>query len=294
MKKKIVVFGGAGFLGSHVADFLTKDKYQVTIFDKNKSNYISAKQIFIQGDTQDLKSVNNVLKNTDFVYNFSGEADIERSKKFPINTLQSNIIGTANILESCIKNKIKKYLHASTIYVNSEQGGFYRSSKQSAELIIENYNEFHNLNYVIMRFGSLYGPRANKFNFITRAVYEAVENRTINRTGNGEEIREYIHIYDAADLCCKLIQKSYKNTMVNITGSGSSLKVKNVLSLIKEVVGKDVKIKFNKKNTLKDHYKITPYSYKTRIAKKIQNDGYIDLGEGILDLVNQKIKGKII
>ena len=55
---------------------------------------------------------------------------------------------------------------------------------------------------------------------------------------------------------------------MNITGSGPSLKVKNVLNLIKEIVGKDVKIKFNKKNTLKDHYKITPFSYKTRMAKK--------------------------
>ena len=59
---------------------------------------------------------------------------------------------------------------------------------------------------------------------------------------------------------------------------------------LEEIVGKDVKIKFNKKNTLKDHYKITPFSYKTRMAKKIQGDGYIDLGEGILDLVNRKIK----
>ena len=141
-----------------------------------------------------------------------------------------------------------------------------------------------------MRFGSLYGPRANQFNFITKAVYESIDKRIINRMGNGEEIREYIHIYDAAELCCKLIEKKYKNTIVNITGSGPSLKVKNVLNLIKEIVGKDVKIKFNKKNTLKDHYKITPFSYKTRMAKKIQGDGYIDLGEGILDLVNRKIK----
>ena len=290
MRKKIVVFGGSGFLGSHVADFLTRKKYQVLIYDKVKSDYITSRQNFVQGDTQDIESVNKALKKADFVYNFSGEADIERSRKNPINTLNSNIIGNANILECCVKNKIKKYLHASTIYVNSEQGGFYRSSKQSAELIIENYNEFFNLDFVIMRFGSLYGPRANQFNFITKAVYEAIDKRVINRMGNGEEIREYIHIYDAAELCCKLIEKKYKNTIVNITGSGPSLKVKNVLNLIKEIVGKDVKIKFNKKNTLKDHYKITPFSYKTRMAKKIQSDGYIDLGEGILDLVNRKIK----
>ena len=290
MKKKIVVFGGSGFLGSHVADFLTSKNCQVLIYDKVKSDYISSGQNFIQGDIEDIESVNKVLKKADFVYNFSGEADIERSRKNPINTLNSNIIGTANILECCVKNKIKKYLHASTIYVNSEQGGFYRSSKQSAELIIENYKEFFNLDFVIMRFGSLYGPRANQFNFITKAVYESIDKRIINRMGNGEEIREYIHIYDAAELCCKLIEKKYKNTIVNITGSGPSLKVKNVLNLIKEIVGKDVKIKFNKKNTLKDHYKITPFSYKTRMAKKIQSDGYIDLGEGILDLVNRKIK----
>ena len=82
---------------------------------------------------------------------------LENQKKFPLETLESNIIGTANILQACLKNKIKKYLHASTVYVNSEQGGFYRSSKHAAELIIENYNEFFGLDFVIMRFGSLYG-----------------------------------------------------------------------------------------------------------------------------------------
>ena len=92
-------------------------------------------------------------------------------------------------------------------------------------------------------------------------------------------------------MCCKLIQNKYKNVIVNITGS-QPYKVKNVLQLIKEILGEDISIKFNKKKILKDHYKITPYSYKTRIAKKLINDGYIELGEGILNLINNKIKDK--
>ena len=58
-------------------------------------------------------------------------------------------------------------------------------------------------------------------------------------------------------------------------------------------MGEDINIKFNQKKVLKDHYKITPYSYKTRIAKKLINDGYIELGEGILNLINDKIKNQI-
>ena len=92
MKKKIGVFGGSGFLGSHEADFLTREKYKVLIYDKVKSDYILNGQDFVQGDIQDKESVNKILKKVDFVYNFSGEADIERSKKNPINTLNSNII----------------------------------------------------------------------------------------------------------------------------------------------------------------------------------------------------------
>tara|TARA_Y100000590_G_C15735047_1_gene1018260 strand:+ start:1014 stop:1892 length:879 start_codon:yes stop_codon:yes gene_type:complete len=291
MSKKVVIFGGSGFLGSHVADFLTKRKYDVFIFDIKKSLYKNRFQKFILGDTLNKTQVNKALKNCSYVFNFSGEADIGRSKKFPLETLKSNVIGTANILDSCLKNKIKKYLHASTVYVNSEQGGFYRSSKHSAELIIENYNEFFGLDFVIMRFGSLYGPRANKFNFISNIIEEALNNRQITRQGNGEEIREYIHIFDAAELCCKLIQSKYRNVIVNITGS-QPYKVKNVLQLIKEILGKDINIKFNKKKILKDHYKITPYSYKTRMAKKLINDGYIELGEGILNLINDKIKNQ--
>ena len=61
-EKKIVVFGGSGFLGSHVADFLTRKKYQVLIYDKVKSDYITSRQNFVQGDTQDIESVNKALK----------------------------------------------------------------------------------------------------------------------------------------------------------------------------------------------------------------------------------------
>lgn len=290
MRKKIVIFGGSGFLGSHVADFLTKMKNHVIIFDKKNSEYLLPNQKFIKGNILDIQKVFEVTKRADYVFNFSGEADIENSKKNPLSTINSNIIGTTNILESCVKNKIKKYIHASTVYVNSEQGGFYRSTKHAAELIIENYNEFFKLNYVIMRFGSLYGPRANKFNFISKSIDDAIERKVINRIGNGEEIRQYIHISDAAEICCKMLNNKYNNKYLNITGSGTPLKVKNVLNIIKEIIGSDVKIKFNKKNVLKDHYKITPYSYKTRIAKKVSLNEHIDLGEGLLDLVNQKIK----
>ena len=157
MRKKIVIFGGSGFLGSHVADFLTKMKNHVIIFDKKNSEYLLPNQKFIKGNILDIQKVFEVTKRADYVFNFSGEADIENSKKNPLNTINSNIIGTTNILESCVKNKIKKYIHASTVYVNSEQGGL-QIYKTCCELIIENYNEFFKLNYVIMRFGSLYGP----------------------------------------------------------------------------------------------------------------------------------------
>ena len=108
MSKKIVIFGGSGFLGSHVADFLTKRKYDVFIFDIKKSLYRNRFQKFILGDTLNKIQVNKVLKNCSYVFNFSGEADIGKSKKFPLETLESNIIGTANILQACLKNKIKK------------------------------------------------------------------------------------------------------------------------------------------------------------------------------------------
>jgi len=157
---RALIFGGSGFLGSHVADALTEGGYDVTIFDRNESMYLRGDQKMVVRDILDEESVKQAVSQADYVYNFAGIADIDEASRNPFETIKQNIIGNALVLESCRQAKIKRYVFASSLYVYGKSGSFYRSSKQSCELIIENYNEMYNIPYTILRYGSLYGPES--------------------------------------------------------------------------------------------------------------------------------------
>ena len=134
--KKALVIGGSGFMGSHLADELTMNGYEVTIYDLTPSPWIRKDQKFISGDILDEEKLNHSLKGFDVVYHFAGVADIGVAASNPRNTLSINIMGTTNILEACVKNNVKRFMFASTVYVYSDRGSFYRVSKQATESII--------------------------------------------------------------------------------------------------------------------------------------------------------------
>ncbi|MCA9405515.1 MAG: NAD(P)-dependent oxidoreductase [Candidatus Omnitrophica bacterium] len=280
---KILIFGGAGFLGSHVADFLSEQGHDVTIFDLKKSEYLQKNQKMVVADMTDQAQVMNAVKGQDIIYNFAGVADINFAKDNPYETLTQNFIGNLNILEACVKSNIKRYVFASTLYVYSALGSFYRASKQSCELTIESYADHYNLDFTVLRFGSLYGPRASESNWVYRILSQALEKKKMVREGDGEEIREYIHVHDAAKLSAKILEKDYRNQYIIISGN-QSIKIKDLLVMVREMLNNSVDIEFIEgKND--HHYEITPYNFRPKLAKKISDSGYIDLGQGILDLI---------
>ena len=162
----VLVIGGSGFLGSHVSDNLTNRGYSVTIYDLVKSKYLKKNQKMIIGDIKNRNKIDKAIAGSSYVFHFGGVADIAESMNDPVSTVENNILATSYILDSCVKHKTRKFIFASTIYVYSELGSFYRCSKQACEILIENYSKELGLEYNILRYGSLYGHRANKFNFI--------------------------------------------------------------------------------------------------------------------------------
>ena len=161
---KVVVIGGSGFMGSHTADELTSRGYDVTIFDLTKSPWLRGNQKMIEGDMLDSNSLSHALKDAKYLYHFGGIADIGKAKNKPFETINQNVIGAAIAMEAAYKAGVERLIYASTMYVYSPYGSFYRASKQSAETIIEAYSEEYNLDYTFLRYGSLYGPRAQKWN----------------------------------------------------------------------------------------------------------------------------------
>lgn len=281
--EKVVVLGGSGFLGSHVADILSEKGFDVTIFDKEKSKYLRESQKMIIGDITNREQVRNVIKGSTYVYNFAAVADIKEAQDNPIETVKVNVLGTIYILDACREFSIKRFVYGSTVYVYSEQGSFYRSSKQSSELFIENYNKIYGLNYTILRFGSLYGRRANDFNFIRNIIKQAFLEKKITRKGDGNEVRDYINVLDAARVSVEILDENYKNSHIMITGT-QTMKVKELLSMIKEMLNNEIEIEFTDER-IEEHYEITPYSFRPRVAKKYILNYYHDLGQGILDSI---------
>lgn len=280
---KAVVFGGSGFLGSHVADVLSDNGLDVKVFDVIESRFLKDNQKMIVGDILDFEKVNSAIEGCDYVYHYAGIAGIEHAKEKPLETIKINVLGTTNILESSRINKVKRLVFASSIYVYSNLAPFYRSSKQSCELIIEDYQRTFGLNYSILRYGSLYGRRATESNFILKIIKQAIEKGKIVRDGDGQEIRDYIHVLDAAKCSYDILSKEFENQQIILTGTQST-KVKDLLTMIKEIFNNKIKIEYKPK-TNDDHYEITPYSFRPKIAKKYVSSQYHDLGQGILDVI---------
>ncbi len=280
---KIVVIGGSGFLGSHVADKLTQAGHNVTIFDKKKSEWISKKQKMVVGDVLKIDDLKKVISQSDVVYNFAAISDIDEAENKPQITANVNIIGTLNILELCKKYKIKRIMFASTIYVYSLDGNFYRCSKQAAESFIEEYNRLFNLDYTILRYGSIYGPRSDNRNGLYKIIKAAIDKNEIIYEGDKEARREYIHVEDAADASVEMLEKKFKNQNIILTGQ-QSLKVYDVMKMLSEILGIKKSLKFKDKKD-SGHYSRTPYSYQPRLAKKYTPNVHFDLGQGLLQLI---------
>jgi len=293
--ERVIVVGGAGFLGSHLADALSDAGYGVSIFDMKESEWLRPDQEMILGNIQDLEGLVKAFKGAKYIYHMAGIADIDEASSRPRETVFQNIIGSTNVIEACISAKVEKLVFASTVYVYSDKGSFYRVSKQAVELLLENYHREYGLNYTTMRYGSLYGPRSQEWNGLKKFVVQAVKNKKIAYPGTGEERREYIHVKDAASLSVKALDERYNNQCLTLTGT-QVMTTRQVLTMVREILNEPVELDFVPSGSTYDlfHYQMTPYRYTPKPGRKLVTDCFIDLGQGILDMideVHQSIEG---
>jgi len=285
---KITVFGGSGFLGSHVCDKLTEAGHGVKIFDLHESPWHHSSQQMIVGDILDQHAVDKAVEGADVVFNFAGMADLEEAGQKAIDTIKYNILGNAIILEACIRYKVKRYVFASSVYVYSKSGGFYRCSKQACELYIETYHEAFGIEYTILRYGSLYGPRADERNAIFRFIKEALEKGEISYYGSADSLREYIHVEDAARSTVEILKPEFANENIILTGH-QPMRVGDLFKMIAEMLDHPINLKFNQGGS-SSHYEITPYSFSPKVGKKYAPPLHIDLGQGILRAIEDQYK----
>lgn len=280
-ERSITVFGGSGFLGSHVADKLASYGWNVTVFDLKRSPYLTEDQKMVVGDILDAAAVERAISESSIVFNFAGYSDLDTASDDPVRTTELNLIGNLNIMNACVKYGVQQFIYASTIYVFSESGGFYRCSKQAAETYLEEYNRRYGLTYTILRYGTLYGPRADARNAIFRYIRSAMEEGSIRVDASGDEIREYIHVRDAAKVSSRVLSPEYYNKRFVITGH-QAIPVRQMLEMIQEILARPIQLEFEPKDDT-DHYRLTPYNFVPKIGEKFAPDLFTDMGQGLIE-----------
>jgi len=258
-----LVTGGAGFIGSHLVDRLTKEGHKVVVVDNlstGKKENLNPKAKFYKVDIRNPR-ISQIFEKEKpkTLFHLAAQPIVETAYKNPFETLETNIMGTINILESC---RLKGNLE-SIIIVSSDKaygktkdlpytektalGGDhpYEVSKTATDLIAQTYFKTYNLPVVIARFGNNFGPRDLNFSRIIPGVFKSIiKNKELLIRSDGKMIREYVYVEDIVDGCIKLARN-----IDEIKGEAFNFGSKNIFSVI-EVIKKieDIlKVKVNYK-----------------------------------------------
>ena len=206
---------------------------------------------FIKGNILSKELVAKAVKDKKYIFHLAGWSDLESSNDNMENVISQNVLGTINILNSCKKINIKKFIFSSSLYVFSRFGGFYKTSKQISEILIKDFCVHNKINYHILRFGSIYGPGAKKGNAIFDLVHQALKNKRINYWGDGNETRQYIHARDTAKICDYILSNKKLNNFITLSGQ-ETIRIHDLLMIIKEIINNklDIKCKLDKEVSL--------------------------------------------
>ncbi|MFH1541088.1 MAG: SDR family NAD(P)-dependent oxidoreductase [Elusimicrobiota bacterium] len=256
-KKCILVTGGAGFIGSNIADAYIQQGNNVVIIDNlstGKKENINPKAKFYNADIKDEKKIKQIFENEkpDIVNHHAAQIDVRKSVANPILDAQINIIGTINLLENAVKCKIKKFIFASSGGVmygeckkippteneKPEPLSPYGITKHTIEHYLNYYSEIHGLKYVAFRYGNVYGPRQDphgEAGVVAILINRILSNTKINIFGNGEQLRDYVFVSDIAIANLIALRKG-ENEIFNI-GTGETKSVNQLFCELSKVAG---------------------------------------------------------
>lgn len=260
--KTVVVTGGLGFIGSNLINTLSKKKYFIINIDKinyasNHNNILSKikNYKFFKQDINFQKSIKNILEiyNPSIIFNLAAESHVDRSIDSPQKFIQSNFLGTYNLLEVIRKYKKKiRFIHVSTdevfgdikkIKKSKEIDAYnpsspYAASKACADLLIKSYIRTYKINAIITNCCNNYGPNQYPEKFIPTIIHSIIYKKPIPIYGNGKNSREWIYVQDHCNALIKISEKGVSGENYNI-GSGVELNnndlVQRIILLFKKI-----------------------------------------------------------
>jgi len=254
--KKVLVTGGAGFIGSHLVERLMQKSLAVTVLDNmstgtlaNVSQHIGRKNFRLEkGDVRNVQRLREEIKRSDIVFHLAALVDIQRSVRSPLLTNEINVFGTLNLLESCRNADIDLLVYASScaVYGDAGEGKIcervpprpispYAASKLAAENYCLAFHRTYGLPVICLRFFNVYGPRQKVGPYagvVVKFVQKLFRNQPPIIYGDGKQSRDFVSIRDAVRACeLSLERRKAIGQTVNI-GSGRSTTINDVAGLL--------------------------------------------------------------
>lgn len=259
---KILVTGGAGFIGSHLVKRLVDDNHEVVVIDNllrgNKiETDVLKKILFHEGDVRDADLIDKLVKDCDYVFHFAAVLGVDIVAEQPVETMEVEIIGTYNIVQSALKHKVKKVLYASTsgIYSHTfsdklfdeemlvDPRTSYAQAKRYNEIYLRSQFEENGLESVSLRFFNIYGTRQDNRMVVPRFFEQALSNEDITVFDDGNQTRDFTYIDDAVEACIRLMEKSKKWEIVNIANE-KEWRIIELAEVIKNLTNTQSKVIF--------------------------------------------------
>ena len=253
---KVVITGGSGFIGSHLADFLIDSDYEVVVVDnlsigrlENISHLLEhSKFTFLQADITDFDAIEIVFKGADWVFHLAALADIVPSIENPNEYYQSNVNGTFNVLEACRKYHVKKIIYSASSscygipdeYPTKETAEIrpqypYALTKNLGEQLVMHWSQLYSLPAVSLRFFNVYGPRAR-----TSGTYGAVfgvflaqklAKKPYTVVGDGCQTRDFTYVSDIVNAIVVAAESNLSGEIINI-GSNNTYSINQLVELL--------------------------------------------------------------
>lgn len=295
---KILVTGGAGFIGSNLVDKLIDLNYQVVVIDNlfsGKKEYLNKLVTFYQADINDKEKMAEIFNQEefDYVYHLAAQIDVRKSVEDMVFDNQVNILGALNILENCYKNKVKKIIFASS---GGAAYGFpeeiptsencstnpvspYGINKLCFEKYLNYYYKVFGQKYSVCRLANVYGPRQYKggeAGVIAIFINNAVENKTSYIYGDGLQTRDFVYVDDVVNAFIANLNEDIVG-IFNI-GTGVEKTLLDIISAIEKAIDDKIKIEFQEAKLGEERRSCL----KKDLAEKVLDwKSQVDLEEGI-------------
>ncbi len=255
---RVLVTGGAGFIGSHLVDRLIKDGYEVVVLDnffsgktRNIKHHLDSRRFYlVKGDVRNSEDVKEAIRNVNAVFHLAAIVSVPMSIKNPLLVNDVNVRGTLNLLEASLKVHVERFIYASSCAVYGEANSLpinehhptspispYAASKLAAEYYCKVFYENNGLKTLCLRYFNVYGPRQVEGSYsgvITRFIGRLKQGKPPIIYGDGEQTRDFVHVNDIVEANMLALNRQRSVGEVINVGTGKPTAINELANLLKE------------------------------------------------------------